>query len=119
MVPRSAALPNAVNERQVTVLEPLPVSSNAKDYLQPILRLKGTDKSTAVAIAAALLGDPDQAFRCLLFSCPRETPSVPLPNLLSRLPLPAWCSATSKPCGARARYSMHSSIASCAQQKKP
>jgi hypothetical protein len=66
-----------VNKRQVTVPKPLPVSSDAKSYLQQILLLNGTDKSTAVAIAAALLGDRDQAFRCLLLFCPRETPSVP------------------------------------------
>jgi hypothetical protein len=41
------------------------VDPDAKGYLQLNLLLKGTDKSTAVAIAAALLGDRDQAFQYL------------------------------------------------------
>jgi serine/threonine protein kinase len=56
---------DAVKELQVTVSEPIPVDPDAKGYLQLILLLKGTDKSTAVAIAAALLGDRDQAFQYL------------------------------------------------------
>jgi eukaryotic-like serine/threonine-protein kinase len=56
---------DAVKELQVTVPKPIPVGADAKGYLQLILLLKGTDKSTAVAIAAALLGDRDQAFQYL------------------------------------------------------
>jgi eukaryotic-like serine/threonine-protein kinase len=56
---------DAVNELQGAFPKPIPVSSDAKGYLQLILRMRGTDVSTAAAIAAALLGDRDQAFQYL------------------------------------------------------
>jgi len=56
---------DAVNEVQGAFPKPIPVSSDAKGYLQLILLLKGTDRSTAAAVAAALLGDRDQAFQYL------------------------------------------------------
>jgi tetratricopeptide (TPR) repeat protein len=57
--------PDAVKELQDVFPKPMVVSSDAKGYFQLIQQLKGTDKSTAVAIAAALLGDHDQAFQYL------------------------------------------------------
>jgi eukaryotic-like serine/threonine-protein kinase len=56
---------DAVNELQGAFPTPIPVSSDAKGYLQLILRMHGTDVTTAAAVAAALLGDRDQAFRYL------------------------------------------------------
>jgi hypothetical protein len=41
------------------------VSGDAKGYLQLILRLEGSDRSTAAAIASALAGNRDQAFEYL------------------------------------------------------
>ncbi len=56
---------DAVNELQGAFPKPVPVSSDAKGYLQLILRMHGTDVTTAAAVAAALLGDRDQAFQYL------------------------------------------------------
>jgi eukaryotic-like serine/threonine-protein kinase len=56
---------DAVNELQGAFPKPIPVSSDAKGYLQLILRMQGTDVSAAAAVAAALLGDRDQAFQYL------------------------------------------------------
>jgi hypothetical protein len=56
---------DAVNELQGAFPKPIPVSSDAKGYLKLILLLRGTDRSTAAAVAAALLGDRDQAFQYL------------------------------------------------------
>jgi eukaryotic-like serine/threonine-protein kinase len=56
---------DAVNELQGAFPKPIPVSSDAKGYLQLILRMHGTDVTTAAAVAAALLGDRDQAFQYL------------------------------------------------------
>jgi serine/threonine protein kinase/tetratricopeptide (TPR) repeat protein len=56
---------DAVNELQGAFPKPIPVSSDAKGYLQLILLLNGTDRSTAAAVASALLGDRDHAFQYL------------------------------------------------------
>ena len=56
---------DAVNELQGAFPKPIPVSADAKGYLQLILRMHGTDVTTAAAVAAALLGDRDQAFQYL------------------------------------------------------
>src|SRR6202042_2455769 len=56
---------DAVNELQGAFPKSIPVSSDAKGYLQLILRMHGTDVTTAAAVAAALLGDRDQAFQYL------------------------------------------------------
>jgi eukaryotic-like serine/threonine-protein kinase len=56
---------DAVNELQGAFPKPIPVSSDAKGYLQLILQMHGTDVTTAAAVAAALLGDRDQAFQYL------------------------------------------------------
>jgi eukaryotic-like serine/threonine-protein kinase len=56
---------DAVNELQGAFPKPILVSSDAKGYLQLILRMHGTDVTTAAAVAAALLGDRDQAFQYL------------------------------------------------------
>jgi len=56
---------DAVNELQGDFPKPIPVSSDARGYLQLILRMHGTDVTTAAAVAAALLGDRDQAFEYL------------------------------------------------------
>jgi serine/threonine protein kinase len=56
---------DAVNELQGAFAKPTPVSSDAKGYLQLILLLNGTDRSTAAAVASALLGDRDRAFQYL------------------------------------------------------
>jgi eukaryotic-like serine/threonine-protein kinase len=56
---------DAVSELQGAFPKPIPVSSDARGYLQLILRMHGTDVTTAAAVAAALLGDRDQAFQYL------------------------------------------------------
>jgi serine/threonine protein kinase/tetratricopeptide (TPR) repeat protein len=56
---------DAVSELQGAFPNPIPVSSDARGYLQLILRMHGTDVTTAAAVAAALLGDRDQAFQYL------------------------------------------------------
>jgi Tfp pilus assembly protein PilF len=56
---------DAVNELEVTFPKPIPVSPDAKGYLQLNLQMPRTDKSTLVAMAATLLGDRDQAFQYL------------------------------------------------------
>ena len=56
---------DAVNELQGAFPKPIPVSGDAKGYLQLILRLEGSDRSTAAAIASALAGNRDQAFEYL------------------------------------------------------
>jgi eukaryotic-like serine/threonine-protein kinase len=57
--------PEAVNELQGAFPKPVPVSDDAKGYLQLTLRLEGADRSTAAAVAAALAGNRDQAFEYL------------------------------------------------------
>jgi serine/threonine-protein kinase len=56
---------DAVNELEITFPKPIPVSPDAKGYLQLNLQMPRTDKSTLVAMAATLLGDRDQAFQYL------------------------------------------------------
>ena len=56
---------DAVNELEVTFPKPIPVSPDAKGYLQLNLQMPRTDKSTLVAMTATLLGDRDQAFQYL------------------------------------------------------
>jgi hypothetical protein len=41
------------------------MSEDAKGYLQLTLRLEGSDRSTAAAVAAALVGNRDEAFEYL------------------------------------------------------
>jgi serine/threonine protein kinase/tetratricopeptide (TPR) repeat protein len=57
--------PEAVNELKGAFPKPVPVSDDAKGYLQLILRLEGSDRSTAAAVAAALAGNRDLAFEYL------------------------------------------------------
>jgi serine/threonine protein kinase/tetratricopeptide (TPR) repeat protein len=56
---------DAVNELQGAFPKPIPVSEDAKGYLQLTLRLEGSDRSTAAAVASALVGNRDQAFEYL------------------------------------------------------
>jgi eukaryotic-like serine/threonine-protein kinase len=56
---------DAVSELKGAFPKPVPVSDDAKGYLQRILRLEGSDRSTAAAVAAALAGNRDQAFEYL------------------------------------------------------
>ena len=56
---------DAVNELQGVFPKPIPVSEDAKGYLQLTLRLEGSDRSTAAAVAAALVGNRDEAFEYL------------------------------------------------------
>ena len=56
---------DAVNELKGAFPKPVPVSGDAKGYLQLILRLEGSDRSTAAAVASALAGNRDQAFEYL------------------------------------------------------
>src|SRR5580704_1928321 len=56
---------DAVSELQGAFPKPIPVSSDARGYLQLILRMHGTDVTPPPAVAAALLGDRDQAFQYL------------------------------------------------------
>jgi TolB-like protein len=57
--------PDAVTALQGAFPKPIPVSPDAKGYVQLNLQLRGTDQPTAVAISFALLGDRDQAFQYL------------------------------------------------------
>jgi len=56
---------DAVNELAGAFSKPVPVSDDAKGYLQRILRLEGSDRSSAAAVAAALAGNRDMAFEYL------------------------------------------------------
>ncbi|MGD0179412.1 MAG: protein kinase [Terriglobales bacterium] len=56
---------DAVNELQGAFPKPIPMSEDAKGYLQLTLRLEGSDRSTAAAVAAALAGNRDMAFEYL------------------------------------------------------
>jgi eukaryotic-like serine/threonine-protein kinase len=56
---------DAVNELQGAFPKPVPVSKDAKGYLQGTLLLGGSDRSTAAAVAATLAGNRDQAFEYL------------------------------------------------------
>jgi eukaryotic-like serine/threonine-protein kinase len=56
---------DAVNELQGVFPKPIPMSEDAKGYLQLTLRLEGSDRSTAAAVAAALAGNRDMAFEYL------------------------------------------------------
>jgi TolB-like protein/Flp pilus assembly protein TadD len=56
---------DAVNELQGVFPKPIPVSEDAKGYLQLTLRLEGSDRSTAAAVAAALVGNREEAFEYL------------------------------------------------------
>src|SRR5580700_10588491 len=57
--------PEAVTELAGAFSKPVPVSDDAKGYLQLTLRLEGSDRSTAAAVAAALVGNRDEAFEYL------------------------------------------------------
>jgi serine/threonine protein kinase/tetratricopeptide (TPR) repeat protein len=56
---------DAVTALQGAFPKPIPVSPDARGYVQLNLQLRGTDQPTAVAISFALLGDRDQAFQYL------------------------------------------------------
>jgi predicted Zn-dependent protease len=45
--------------------KPLPVTPDAKGYLQLMMTEEGSDRSTSIAAAAALAGERDQAFQYL------------------------------------------------------
>jgi serine/threonine protein kinase/tetratricopeptide (TPR) repeat protein len=63
---------DAVNELQGAFPKPIPVSSDAKGYLNLTSRLNGTDRSAAMAVASALAGDREQAFEYLEKACSDE-----------------------------------------------
>ncbi len=56
---------DAVAELQGAFPKPIPVSADAKGYLQLVSLLQGTDRATAMAVAAALLENRDLAFQYL------------------------------------------------------
>jgi serine/threonine protein kinase/Tfp pilus assembly protein PilF len=56
---------DAVIELRKAFVKPIPVSQDAKGYLQLMLTLEGSDRSAAVALAATLAGDYELAFRSL------------------------------------------------------
>ncbi len=58
----TARFHEAVSELRKVFSKPIPVTDDAKGYLQLMSTLEGTDRSGAVAVASALTGDKDQAF---------------------------------------------------------
>jgi len=57
--------PEAVSELRKTFAKPIPVSADAKGYLDLAMTLEGSDRSAFVAVASALNGKRDQAFEYL------------------------------------------------------
>ena len=57
--------PEAVRDLRLVFKNPIPVSEDAQGYLQLIKTMEGTDRLSAVAVAAALTGDRDMAFEYL------------------------------------------------------
>ena len=57
--------PEAVTELRKAFSKPIPVSEDAKGYLQLMSTLEGSDRSAAAGVAAALVGDRDRAFQYL------------------------------------------------------
>jgi serine/threonine protein kinase/TolB-like protein len=57
--------PEAVSELRKVFAKPIPVSADAKGYLDLAMTLEGSDRSAFVAIASALSGKRDQAFEYL------------------------------------------------------
>jgi TolB-like protein/Flp pilus assembly protein TadD len=55
----------AVSELRKVFAKPIPVSADAKGYLDLAMTLEGSDRSAFVAIASALSGKRDQAFEYL------------------------------------------------------
>ena len=55
----------AVSEFEKAFKKPIPVSPDAKGYLQLAMAMNDSDRSGASAVAAALCGDRDEAFRYL------------------------------------------------------
>src|SRR6202050_2664828 len=94
----------AVSELRKYLPKPIPVSEDAKGYLQLMETLEGSDRSASAAVAAALAGDRDQAFQYLEKACSDDDeellfdiryPALDLPrsdprykDLLRRLGLP-------------------------------
>jgi len=56
---------DAVNEIRQVIPKPISASPDAKGYLALTLTIDHSDRSSAVAVAAALAGDRDQAFEYL------------------------------------------------------
>jgi eukaryotic-like serine/threonine-protein kinase len=56
---------DAVSELRRIIAKPTPASPNAKGYLELCKEILGSDRSAAVALAATLAGDRDQAFEYL------------------------------------------------------
>ena len=56
---------DAVNEIRHIIPKPISASADAKGYLALTLAMDDSDRSAAVAVAAALCGDRDQAFKYL------------------------------------------------------
>ena len=59
---------DAVDEIKRIIPKPISASADAKGYLALTLTMDHSDRSSAVAVAAALAGDRDQAFDCLLYT---------------------------------------------------
>jgi serine/threonine protein kinase/tetratricopeptide (TPR) repeat protein len=57
--------PEAVSELRKAFVKPIPVSADAKGYLDLAMTLEGSDRSAFVAVASALDGKRDQAFEYL------------------------------------------------------
>ena len=57
--------PEAVSELRKAFAKPIPVSADAKGYLDLAMTLEGSDRSAFVAVASALNGKRDQAFEYL------------------------------------------------------
>ena len=57
--------PEAVRELRKLFPKAIPVNEDAKGYLKLTMELRGTDRSAAIAVAAALSGDRDLAFQYL------------------------------------------------------
>ncbi len=55
--------PEAVIELRKAFSKPIPVSEDAKGYLELMSTLEGSDRSAAAGVAAALAGDRDRAFQ--------------------------------------------------------
>jgi len=56
---------DAVIELRKVFAKPIPVSEDAKGYLQLMMTLEDSDRSAAVALAATLAGDRELAFQSL------------------------------------------------------
>ena len=57
--------PEAVSELRKTFAKPIPVNDDAKGYLQLMMTMEGSDRSSGVAVAAALVGDREMSFQYL------------------------------------------------------